>query len=73
LVTRFGGHVAQLLGDGLVVLFGYPRAHEDSAEQAVRAALGDDGDVVMHVVWDPPWTPERLTPMAMERLGFAPR
>ena len=38
-VTRFGGHVAQLLGDGLLVLFGYPEAHEDSAEQAVRAAL----------------------------------
>ena len=38
-VTRFGGHVAQLLGDGLLVLFGYPQSHEDSAEQAVRAAL----------------------------------
>jgi len=38
-VRRFGGHVAQLLGDGLLVLFGYPHAHEDSAEQAVRAAL----------------------------------
>ena len=38
-VTRCGGFVAQLLGDGLVVLFGYPDAHEDSAEQAVRAGL----------------------------------
>lgn len=38
-VARFGGFVAQLLGDGLVVLFGYPEAQEDSAEQAVRAAL----------------------------------
>jgi metal-sulfur cluster biosynthetic enzyme len=43
------------------------------AEYAVRNALGDDGDDVMNVVWDPPWTPERLTPRAMERLGFAPR
>lgn len=38
-VTRFGGFVAQLLGDGMLVLFGYPEAQEDSAEQAVRAAL----------------------------------
>lgn len=38
-VTRFGGFVAQLLGDGLLVLFGYPEAQEHSAEQAVRAAL----------------------------------
>ncbi len=38
-VTRFGGFVAQLLGDGLLVLFGYPEAQEDSAEQGVRAAL----------------------------------
>jgi class 3 adenylate cyclase/tetratricopeptide (TPR) repeat protein len=38
-VTRCGGFVAQLLGDGIVVLFGYPEAQEDSAEQAVRAAL----------------------------------
>jgi class 3 adenylate cyclase/tetratricopeptide (TPR) repeat protein len=39
-VTRFGGHVAQHLGDGLLAYFGYPHAHDDSAEQAVRAALG---------------------------------
>jgi class 3 adenylate cyclase/tetratricopeptide (TPR) repeat protein len=38
-MTRFGGFVAQLLGDGLLVLFGYPEAQDDSAEQAVRAAL----------------------------------
>jgi class 3 adenylate cyclase/tetratricopeptide (TPR) repeat protein len=38
-VTRFGGFVAQLLGDGLLVLFGYPEARDDSADQAVRAAL----------------------------------
>jgi class 3 adenylate cyclase/tetratricopeptide (TPR) repeat protein len=39
-VTRFDGHVAQYLGDGLLVYFGYPRAHEDDAERAVRAGLG---------------------------------
>jgi class 3 adenylate cyclase/tetratricopeptide (TPR) repeat protein len=38
-VTRLGGHVAKYLGDGLVVHFGYPEAHGDDAEQAVRAGL----------------------------------
>jgi class 3 adenylate cyclase/predicted ATPase len=38
-VTRFEGHVAQHLGDGLLVYFGYPQAHEDDAERAVRAGL----------------------------------
>jgi class 3 adenylate cyclase/tetratricopeptide (TPR) repeat protein len=38
-VRRFDGHVAQYLGDGLLVYFGYPHAHEDDAERAVRAAL----------------------------------
>src|SRR6266849_9154756 len=39
-ITRFVGHVAQLLGDGLLVYFGYPHAHEDDAQRAVRAGLG---------------------------------
>ena len=39
-VARFDGHIAQYLGDGLLVYFGYPRAHEDDAPRAVRAALG---------------------------------
>ena len=38
-VTRFGGHVAQFLGDGVLVYFGYPRAREDDALRAVRAGL----------------------------------
>lgn len=38
-VTRYGGHVAKYLGDGLVVYFGYPQAHEDDAERAVRGGL----------------------------------
>jgi class 3 adenylate cyclase/energy-coupling factor transporter ATP-binding protein EcfA2 len=37
---RYGGHVAQLLGDGLLVYFGYPQAHEDDAHRAVRTGLG---------------------------------
>src|SRR5438128_604478 len=39
-VARHGGHVAKTLGDGLLVYFGWPRAHEDDAERAVRAGLG---------------------------------
>jgi len=39
-ITRFDGHVAQLLGDGLLVYFGYPMAHEDDAQRAVRTGLG---------------------------------
>jgi class 3 adenylate cyclase/predicted ATPase len=37
---RFGGHLAQYLGDGVVIFFGYPVAHEDSARRAVQTALG---------------------------------
>src|SRR5262245_52566957 len=39
-IARFEGHIAQYLGDGLLVYFGYPRAHEDDAARAVRAGLG---------------------------------
>jgi class 3 adenylate cyclase/pimeloyl-ACP methyl ester carboxylesterase len=38
-ITRFEGHVAKYLGDGVLVYFGWPQAHEDDAERAVRAAL----------------------------------
>jgi class 3 adenylate cyclase/predicted ATPase len=39
IIERFDGHVAQYLGDGLLVYFGWPRAHEDDSERAVRAGL----------------------------------
>ena len=39
-IQHYAGHVAQLLGDGLLVYFGYPHAHEDDAQRAVRAGLG---------------------------------
>jgi class 3 adenylate cyclase len=39
IVRRFGGFVAKYLGDGVLVYFGYPEAHEDDAERAVRAGL----------------------------------
>ena len=38
-VTRFDGHVAKYLGDGVLAYFGWPRAHEHEAERAVRAGL----------------------------------
>ena len=39
IIRRFDGHIAQYLGDGLLVYFGYPQAHEDDAQRAVRAGL----------------------------------
>ena len=39
-IQRFDGYIAQYLGDGLLVYFGYPQAHEDDAQRAVRAGLG---------------------------------
>jgi class 3 adenylate cyclase len=38
-VQRFGGFVAKYMGDGVLIYFGYPQAHEDDAEQAVRAGV----------------------------------
>ncbi len=38
-VGRFDGFVAKYMGDGVLVYFGYPQAHEDDAERAVRAGL----------------------------------
>ncbi len=38
-VGRFGGFVAKYMGDGVLIYFGYPQAHEDDAERAIRAGL----------------------------------
>lgn len=38
-VGEFGGHVAKFMGDGVLAYFGWPQAHEDQAEQAIRAGL----------------------------------
>jgi len=38
-IRRFDGHLAKYIGDGLLVYFGYPRAHEDDAPRAVRTGL----------------------------------
>jgi class 3 adenylate cyclase/tetratricopeptide (TPR) repeat protein len=44
-IGGFDGFVAKYMGDGVLVYFGYPRAHEDDAERAVRAGLGVIGAV----------------------------
>ena len=47
---RFGGYVAQTQGDGILVYFGYPNAHEDDAERALFAALSCMERIVGHPV-----------------------
>lgn len=44
-VLRFEGHVAKFMGDGVLAYFGWPQAHEDEAERAVRAGLAIVGEV----------------------------
>ena len=39
-ITRLDGHVAKFMGDGVLAYYGWPRAHENEAERAVRAGLG---------------------------------
>ena len=52
-VQRFDGHIAQLLGDALLVYFGWPQAHEDDAERACRAG---DEDSAGHGSRGEDWT-----------------
>ncbi len=44
-IEPFGGYVAKLMGDGVLVYFGWPQSHEDDAERSVRAALAIVGAV----------------------------
>ena len=60
-VERYDGHIAQYLGDGVMVYFGWPRAHEDDAERAIRSGL-DIIEQLKHVR-----SPERL----QVRIGIA--
>jgi class 3 adenylate cyclase len=39
-IERYDGYISRYMGDGVLTFFGYPQAHEDDAERAVRAALG---------------------------------
>ena len=45
----------------------------DEAETALAWALGPSTPVAVEVVWDPPWTPERISDTAARRLGYRPR
>ncbi len=40
IIEQLGGYIARYIGDGLLIYFGYPAAHEDDPERALRAALG---------------------------------
>ena len=51
-LKRWGGHVAKYLGDGVLAYFGWPRAHEDEAERAVRAGLDLTKEVAQLVTRD---------------------
>ena len=44
-VSRFDGYIAKYLGDGLLIYFGYPQAHEDDPQRAVRSGLGIIEDI----------------------------
>jgi len=44
-ISRYDGHIAKYLGDGLLVYFGYPMAHEDDAQRAVHTGLEIVGDM----------------------------
>jgi len=52
-VGRFGGFVAKYMGDGVLIYFGYPEAHEDDAERAVRAGLAVIDEVVRLATQEP--------------------
>jgi predicted ATPase/class 3 adenylate cyclase len=49
-VTRFAGYIAKLMGDGVLAYFGWPQAHEDEAERAVRAGLAIAAEVSRLVI-----------------------
>jgi class 3 adenylate cyclase len=55
-VARFGGYVAKYMGDGVLMYFGYPEAHEDDAERAVRRAWpwpSASGGSIHRSIWKP--------------------
>jgi metal-sulfur cluster biosynthetic enzyme len=45
----------------------------DSARDALAGELGADTPVAVELVWDPPWTPDRMSDLAREQFGWAPR
>ncbi len=67
IVERFGGYVAEYMGDGILAYFGYPRIYEDDAERAVQAAL-DIVETLQHSERLPRW--HKTIDMAV-RIGIA--
>src|SRR5262245_60924004 len=65
-ISRYAGHTAQHLGDGLLVYFGYPVAHEDDAQRAVHAGLGIVGAMPTLPL---PWHVRLLQPLQV-RIGI---
>ena len=65
-IQRYDGHIAQYLGDGLLVYFGYPHAHEDDAQRAIRAGR----DVVDATLDLPDRLPGRLRHPVQVRIGI---
>ncbi len=67
-VGRFDGHIAQFIGDGVLVYFGHPRAHEDDAVRAVMTGL----EIVRRVGEQPPGTAGGSTapPVVAVRVGI---
>jgi class 3 adenylate cyclase/tetratricopeptide (TPR) repeat protein len=65
-MTRYDGHMAQYLGDGVLVYFGYPQAQEDDARRAVQAALA-----LVEALRQPLALPGNLAPQQLHvRLGL---
>ena len=60
-VRRFGGFVAKYLGDGVLIYFGFPQAHEGDAERAVRAGLE----------WSRRWQRSKASVSLQTRVGVA--
>jgi class 3 adenylate cyclase len=60
ILTRHGGFVAKYMGDGILAYFGYPEAHEDDAERAVRAALAIVGGIAQLPLPIPPTLEVRI-------------
>src|SRR2546428_1163300 len=64
-IERYEGNIAQYLGDGLLVYFGYPTAHEDDTQRAVRAALA-----IVGAIRESPLLSTRLQHPLQVRIGI---
>jgi len=64
-ISRFGGHIAKYLGDGLLVYFGYPEAHEDDAQRSVRTGLA-----ILRAIRELPQQDKMKTQALQVRIGI---